>query len=181
MEQAADLPSELTLHAASLRRVARALVRDDAGAEDLLQEAHLARLQRPNAAAESLVAWFRGTLRRMASGEHRGRTRAAQREASVARPEALESAAERSAALESQERLVALVRALPEPQGWERPPAHRRSCPQQASNSLRPHLAAPTVRQWLRILPRLPRVRCGDAGWLTPHGLQQPLQVDDRR
>ncbi|MEE8467261.1 MAG: sigma-70 family RNA polymerase sigma factor, partial [Planctomycetota bacterium] len=108
--------ADLARHASAVRRVARALLADEAAAEDVSQEALRLALERPAIARESLGGWLVGAARRLAGTRARTDARRRRREHSVAAAEAQPSAAERAAGLEVAERMVALVRALPESQ-----------------------------------------------------------------
>ena len=59
-------PDQLTTHEAFLRRLARALVSDGPDADDLVQEAYAAALERPPEAPGSLRAWMAGVVRNKA-------------------------------------------------------------------------------------------------------------------
>jgi RNA polymerase sigma factor (sigma-70 family) len=86
--------SELTTlvqHVAWVQRLARRLVRDDALADDLVQDACLAALQRPGG-GESVRAWLATVVRNGARQAFRGDQRRAAREAVAARHETLPSA-----------------------------------------------------------------------------------------
>ncbi len=105
---------ELARHARWIRRLAGGLLRDEAAAEDLVQEAWLAALTRPPAEGR-LRPWLREVARNFARQHHRGKARRAAREA-VARgpwgPEAPDAFAER---LEAEQRLTRELAALEEP------------------------------------------------------------------
>lgn len=79
---------QLLGHTAWARRLALALVRDEASADDLLQETWLAAMRRPPADGSSPRAWLASVMRRLAN---RGRERdgaRGRRERETARPEA---------------------------------------------------------------------------------------------
>lgn len=59
-------PEQLLAHADWVRALARALVADPAGADDLVQETWLAALDRPPAHAQDLRAWLGTVLRNLA-------------------------------------------------------------------------------------------------------------------
>jgi DNA-directed RNA polymerase specialized sigma24 family protein len=90
-------PSDLPI--ASLRRLARSLICDEARAEDVVQEAWLAALRR-GPPPEGLRAWLAEAMRRIAGSRGRSELRRAEREQRAARPEAQPSAAEASARIE---------------------------------------------------------------------------------
>src|SRR5262245_58132192 len=105
---------DLVQHAAAMRSLARDLLRDDALADDALQQARLAALRRPPAQPVAVGAWLRAVVRRCAVDVWRSERRRRARELEVARAEAFEppDAAE---LLEVQQDVVAAVRALDEP------------------------------------------------------------------
>src|SRR5688572_16337820 len=105
---------ELARHARWIRRLAAGLLRDEAGAEDLVQETWLAALTRPPAEGR-LRPWLREVARNFARQHHRGKARRAAREAvarAPAEPEAPPAFAER---LEAEQRLTRELAALEEP------------------------------------------------------------------
>src|SRR5262245_66568501 len=102
MSDAADFPSELERHRAFLQRLARELVRGEAAAEDLVQDAFVRALERPPASAAELKIWLGRVARRLAINRARGRQRSAEREHGAARPEAQPSHGEALASLELQ-------------------------------------------------------------------------------
>lgn len=71
-------------HAASLRRFALSLARDESDANDLLQDTWHAAIRRPGA-VHNVRAFLLGTMRKLARRAHRSRTRRERREA-VAEP-----------------------------------------------------------------------------------------------
>ena len=108
--------SELTEHSRGLSRLAASLLSDFHGGEDLAQEAVLRALM---AAPSSLkvrngTAWLRATVRNLAANEWRGRAHRTEREASVARPEAIPSSEEVIERAESSRRVMDALDALPE-------------------------------------------------------------------
>src|SRR5262245_56486477 len=107
-------PDDLMQHAAAMRSLARDLLRDDALADDALQQARLAALRRPPAQSVAVGAWLRAVVRRCAVDVWRSERRRRARELEIARAEAFEppDAAE---LLEVQQDVVAAVRALDEP------------------------------------------------------------------
>lgn len=108
-------PLRLEAHADFVRGLARALLRDEASADDVAQETMLAALRRPRALEGSLRAWLGGVVRNLAVRARRSRVRAGRRERAVARPEALAGPDEIAARLEAERRLLDAVGALPEP------------------------------------------------------------------
>ncbi len=105
--------SQLTLHAGSVRRLARVLLSDPAAAEDVSQEALLLAWERSGAPRQSIGGWLAGVVRRLGSVRARGEARRRARERAVATPEAQPSASESAESLETAELLIAKVRALP--------------------------------------------------------------------
>jgi RNA polymerase sigma-70 factor (ECF subfamily) len=109
---------ELLRHARALRRLAVALVGSQ-DADDLVQDAVVATLQRPPANMGSWFPWLSGMLRYMAGKRRRGEQRRRRREQTVAdaaagaavAPSAIDVAAQRAAVTELHERLL----AVPEP------------------------------------------------------------------
>lgn len=120
--------AELLQHAGALRALARRLVRDDATAEDVVQEAFAAALTRPPRHRSNLGGWLRVVARNVALRSHRGDSRRRRREHAVARGEARPSAEDAVALLEEQRAVVDAVLRLGEPyrsalvqhyfQGW---------------------------------------------------------------
>lgn len=98
-----------------LAGLARALLRDEHGAEDLAQDAAVAALQRPWPLGISKRVWLASVLRRLAARHHRSKDRRLRRESMVARPEALPDSAELLERAEVAECLVAATRELREP------------------------------------------------------------------
>lgn len=105
---------KLARHACWIRRLSGALLRDEAAAEDLAQEAWLTVLKRRPDAAR-LRPWLRTVVRNLASRHHRSRARRAAREESAhvaPEPEAPDAFAER---MEAERRLTHALAALEEP------------------------------------------------------------------
>ncbi len=88
-----DNPEALLIHARFLRGLTRALVVDDARAEDLVQETWLAAVRRPPVEGD-LRAWLARVLRNAATTQRRRDSRRADRERRSARRESLPSAAD---------------------------------------------------------------------------------------
>jgi RNA polymerase sigma factor (sigma-70 family) len=99
-----------------LRRLAFHLVRDEALAEDLVQDTFAAWVQhRPRGVAEPR-AWLARVLRNLAFNAQRAAARRTRRERAVARPDAPDPGEpETEGTLETQAHLVAALRALAEP------------------------------------------------------------------
>ncbi len=100
------LREELPAHGAWIRRLARSLVRDDASADDLAQQAQLAALEKPGSVRGALAPWLSRVTRNFASRGWRDAARRAAREQAAARGEALPGADESAARIELQRLLV---------------------------------------------------------------------------
>ncbi len=94
--------------------LAMRLVGDVHLAEDIVQEAMLASLERPDAAV-SRSAWFAGAIKNLALQKVRKRSRSARRDREASREEALPAASDSAARLEQQEILIGCLLALDEP------------------------------------------------------------------
>lgn len=79
--------AELLADQAFVRRLARSLSADEGAAEDLLQDAWVAALQRGPANPSGLRSWLVRVLRNLAASRLRSRTRREVRERACARPE----------------------------------------------------------------------------------------------
>jgi len=109
---------DLLVHAAWVRGVAYALVRDAATADDLVQETWLAALKRPPELGRPLRPWLGAVVRNLVRQRRRGEARRERREETVAtrRAEnALPTPAELAERLEAQQMLAAHVKELAEP------------------------------------------------------------------
>jgi len=102
---------ELVAQGRFLRRLAYALLQDEHAAQDVVQSAYLAALERRPVGA----GWMRAVVRNLARKRLRANRRRDARERTVARREAEPSTAEAAAQMERQARVVAAVRALDEP------------------------------------------------------------------
>src|SRR5262245_66551961 len=111
MSDAADFPSELERHRAFLQRLARELVRGEAAAEDLVQDAFVRALERPPLSGAALRPWLARVARRLAINRARSRRRSDARERRAAVPEGRPSHVEALASLEQGEQLFAAVTA----------------------------------------------------------------------
>src|SRR5687768_15116870 len=97
----------LTLHQERIRALARALLRDEHAAEDVVQDTWLRALQRRPRDLRSGGAWLAKVARRLAFNRLRGDARRGARERHVARHEALvPSSAEIAARVELQRVLL---------------------------------------------------------------------------
>jgi len=109
-----DLPDLARQHR-RLQRLVVALVGDEHGAEDVVQDAWLRALQHGPREPRALGAWLGTVTRRLASNVRRGQRRRHEREEDAARAEALPSSQEIAPRLELEARVLALVDALEEP------------------------------------------------------------------
>ena len=110
-------PDSLLVHDAFVRRLARRLIRDEARAEDLVQDTWVAALEgvpRRGASAGSGRAWLATVARRLWTKRRRGDLRRARRESAAARPEASELLDEVLAREETRRRLLVAVAELDE-------------------------------------------------------------------
>jgi RNA polymerase sigma-70 factor (ECF subfamily) len=98
-----------------VRRLARTLARDEAGADDVEQEAWLAATERPPVDASTPRAWLATVMRRRLGRDRRASARRERRERAAARVEATSSTLEVVERAEWHARLVQAVTALPEP------------------------------------------------------------------
>ena len=108
-------PALLLAHAEFVGRMARALVRNEHDADDLVQDTLAAALEKGPARAGPLRPWLAGVLKRRAADVRRKQVRRAQRERRQARPERVDPAADVAARLELSRRVVDAVLALREP------------------------------------------------------------------
>ncbi|HEV8112857.1 MAG TPA: sigma-70 family RNA polymerase sigma factor [Planctomycetota bacterium] len=98
-----------------VRRLARSLVRDDAVAEDLVQETWIAALEGAPAESGRLRPWLARVVRNFARQAHRSRASRAHQERISARPERTPSTSETAERLEAQRLLVEALESLAEP------------------------------------------------------------------
>lgn len=108
-------PDDLIAHADALRVLARRLVADDATADDLLQDACLAAIERPPSDEVPLRAWLARVIRNLAARSHRDRARRKRREEAASRSEAVPAAVRVAAQLEAHRQLVAALGRLGDP------------------------------------------------------------------
>ena len=108
-------PHELLAHAPWLRSLARSLVRDEAEAEDLVQDTWSAALASPPPPASPLGPWLARVLRNRARQDARGAGRRREREERGAAGEGLPPSEELVERMELQRLLVEGVLALDEP------------------------------------------------------------------
>jgi RNA polymerase sigma factor (sigma-70 family) len=110
------LPEDLLDHATWMRGLARSLVRDDASADDVVQEAFAAVAERPTHRPAVLGAWLRGLIGNLSRRSRRTEQRARRREERFARPEKdVASPLELLERAELHRQVVDEVIALPEP------------------------------------------------------------------
>jgi RNA polymerase sigma-70 factor (ECF subfamily) len=108
-------PEALLQHREFLRGLARGLLADDAGVDDVLQEAYVRALERPPRSEDALRSWLARVVRNLALNRLRGERRRASRERDVAQQESVPSSADVADRLGTQRRVVDAVRELSEP------------------------------------------------------------------
>lgn len=104
---------DLTAHVDGLRRLARALVRNEANADDLVQDTLVAAAQSTSGPRGGVGPWLRGIARNLARKQARDDVRRSRREQRGAVPEVRPAAADVAAGVEIQRRVIALLDALP--------------------------------------------------------------------
>jgi RNA polymerase sigma-70 factor (ECF subfamily) len=109
------LDEDLLRHASWIRSVARALVGDEATAEDLTQDTLVAALTHSPPAGGKLRPWLRQVVRNFARQEHRGRGRRATRESGAGGPAPMPSPDEFAERLDMERRLTDELARLGEP------------------------------------------------------------------
>jgi len=114
MEPESTIP-DLVSHTDFLRRLARRLIRDEHAAEDIVQDALVAAIEKPPPFSGAPRAWFTAVVRNLGRMHARERRRRERREAAVARADRTSSTADAAASLEIARRVVAEVTALDEP------------------------------------------------------------------
>src|SRR5688572_14615195 len=80
-------PEDLLAHSAWMKPLARRLLSDDAGADDVVQETWLAFLRRPPRSADASPSWLRRVVRNLALRSRQASNRRESRERRAARPE----------------------------------------------------------------------------------------------
>lgn len=115
MSDAAPVPPDLLAHAAFLRRLARTLLADGHGAEDVVQETWRAVLEHPPARPGELGAWLARVTRNFALRRRRAEANRGARERRVARAEAYSAAEASLERTETLQRVLDAVHALEEP------------------------------------------------------------------
>jgi RNA polymerase sigma-70 factor (ECF subfamily) len=111
-------PQDLTIerlqaHASFARALARGLLRDENAADDVVQDAYVAALERPP--ERNPRAWFAVVARRLSLNALRGSRRRDAREAAAARPEPPETPADVAARRDAVRAVLDAVLALDEP------------------------------------------------------------------
>jgi RNA polymerase sigma-70 factor (ECF subfamily) len=109
------LEGELEQQSEWMRRLVRRLVRDTAGAEDVVQEAQLAALRRRRAGESVERGWLARVALNFARRQRRGEATRRAHEQRGARDESGPAADELAARLDAQRALAEELRALPEP------------------------------------------------------------------
>ncbi len=102
-------------HAEFIRALAKRLTSDAHAADDLVQQTWVVALVQPSGSLRRWRGWLATVVRHGAWRSRRTRVRSERREARVARPEAVPSAAEIAARSELQRRIADAVDGLPEP------------------------------------------------------------------
>ena len=100
---------------ARMQALARRLLADEHGAEDVVQEAWIAALEHPPREALALGHWLNGVVRRLASKRRRGEAREQARERRAARPERAPDSGQAAEQLRTQRLVLDAVIALEEP------------------------------------------------------------------
>ncbi len=108
-------PDLLLTHSEFVRRMARALMRNEHDADDLVQDTYAAALERGPKRDGPLRPWLAGVVKRRAADAKRKGARRAQREERAAKPEAIDAASTVAARAELGRRVVDAVMALREP------------------------------------------------------------------
>lgn len=106
---------ELLAHAGWVREIARRLVRDEATADELVQDTWVAALRSPPPEGRPVRPWLRAVLANFARRRMRGEARRRAREAACARGEGVAAAEELVEEIELQRALAREVLALREP------------------------------------------------------------------
>ena len=104
----------LFLERLQLKALARRLLADEHGAEDILQDAWVLALEQPPPKDRPLGAWMSEVVRRLAWRRHRGETRARERDAQVARPAKTTDPEDATARLQTERTVIDAVLALDE-------------------------------------------------------------------
>jgi RNA polymerase sigma-70 factor (ECF subfamily) len=108
-------PEALLEHVGFLRAIALGLLRNEADAEDVVQQTLVAAMEKPPADDRNLKGWLGAVARNFALMQFRSRKRRHEREAKVARAEGGPSTADITERLEMEKRVVDAVATLEEP------------------------------------------------------------------
>ncbi|MEM8882656.1 MAG: sigma-70 family RNA polymerase sigma factor, partial [Planctomycetota bacterium] len=115
MEGSAPTPDALLEHVGFLRALALSLLRNEADADDAVQQALATALEKPPPDPSHLRGWLAAVTRNVALMQYRTRTRRRAREERAARPEGGPSTADISARMEMEQHVVAAMAQLEEP------------------------------------------------------------------
>ncbi|MCA9314564.1 MAG: sigma-70 family RNA polymerase sigma factor [Planctomycetes bacterium] len=105
----------LVAHRGRLRALAEGLLRDRAGADDVLQEAWLVAATHPPARSDNVLGWLHVVVRRLSLRRLRSQSRRLERERVAARPEGTPPPRERLDRLDRERQLIDAVAALSAP------------------------------------------------------------------
>lgn len=108
-------PEELLAHAVWVRKLARALVSDEASADDLAQDALVAALQHPPEANRPLKPWFSRVVRNLATSKQRQSVRRSDREHLARVEPEVKAPDDVASSIEMQRMLLDAVESLREP------------------------------------------------------------------
>ncbi|MHC4939894.1 MAG: sigma-70 family RNA polymerase sigma factor [Planctomycetota bacterium] len=108
-------PEALLEHVGFLRAIALGMLRNEADAEDVVQQTLVAAMEKPPADDRNLKGWLAAVARNFALMQFRSRKRRREREAKMARAEGGPSAAQIAERMEMERRVVDAVAALDEP------------------------------------------------------------------
>jgi RNA polymerase sigma factor (sigma-70 family) len=108
-------PEELLAHAVWVRKLARALVLDDASAEDLAQDALVAALQHPPRTDQPLRPWFTRVVRNLATSKRRQDVRRSDREHTARVEREVSAPDDLASSIEMQRMLLDAVESLRDP------------------------------------------------------------------
>lgn len=157
-----ELGAELGAQATSLRRLARDLLRDAHFAEDAVQEAMVAAVERPPRSRSGLTAWLRTVVSRCALDLRRGERRRRVREQVVARGD---RDAPTVVQVELQQRVLAAVQALGEPYRtvvWRR--YYEGQSPREIAVALDEPVKTVKTRLWRALAQLRQRLDAGTGG-----------------
>ncbi len=149
---------DLTGHIDGLRRLAGVLVRDEAAADDLVQDTLIAAARGSSGPRGATRAWLRGIARNLARKQFRDVNRRRRRELGAAVPEASAATDEAAAGLEIQRRVIALLEALP---GSERTALYLRYFEDLPPRRIAARMACPVATVHTHIRRGRERLRAG--------------------